>query len=98
MVIATTPQKTDDILKVLGDPRKVDDELQRFRKAARVLSSNHPRLIDRYPQQWVAIHEGRVKAQGKTLRSLLTQVDKQGLPREHIIVRFIAKAQRTMIL
>lgn len=98
MAIATNPQKADEVLKLLGDPTQVDEELRRFRKAARILSSNRPRLLDHYPQQWVAVHEGRVKAQGKTLRSLLTQVDKQGLPREHIIVRFIGRTQRTMIL
>lgn len=98
MVVATKPEATKGILKLLGDPRGVDRDLQVFRRSARVLSSKHPRLIDRYPKQWVAIHQGRVRAQGKTLRSLLAQVDKKALPREHLIVRFIDKTQRTVIL
>lgn len=98
MVIATSPHQAQAVLKLLGDPRSVDSELQLFRKATRVLSSNRPRLIDHYQKQWVAVHQGKVAAQGKTLQSLLTQVDKLGVPRGHVIVRFIDRTQRTMIL
>ena len=98
MAVATKPEATKGVLKLLGDPRSVDRDLQVFRRSARVLSSRDPRLIDRYAKQWVAVYQGKVCAQGKTLRSLLAQVDKKGLPRERLIVRFIDKTQRTMIL
>jgi hypothetical protein len=98
VAVATKPEATKGVLKLLGDPRSVDRDLQVFRRSARVLSSRDPRLIDRYAKQWVAVYQGKVCAQGKTLRSLLAQVDKKGLPRERLIVRFIDKTQRTMIL
>ncbi len=82
----------------LGNPADIDRELQSFRKTARVLSSEHPRLIDRYPKQWVAVYGGKVKAHGRTFRSVLQQLDQEGIPRENVIVRYISKEQRTMIL
>ncbi len=86
------------ILNQLDNPADIDRELQRFRKSARVLSSHHPRLIDRYQKKWVAIYDGRTRAQGRTLQSTLREVDRKGLPREHIIVRYIDRNQRTLIL
>ena len=86
------------ILEQIGDPAEVDRGLQRFRKAARVTSSQRSRLIDRYPRQWIAVYDGKVKAHGTTLQSVMERIDKQGLPREHTIVRFIEKDHRTMIL
>lgn len=86
------------VLRQLGNPADIDRELQSFRRGAKVLSSEHPRLIDRYPKQWVAVYRGKVKAHGRTFRSVLQQIDQKGLPREHIIVRYIDKNQRTMIL
>ena len=86
------------VLEQLGDPRDVERDLRSFRRTARVLSSSHPRLIDRYPKQWVALYRGRVRASGSTFTSVMAQIDKKGLPREHIIVRFIDRNQRTMIL
>ena len=86
------------VLEQVGDPRDVERDLRSFRRTARILSSNHPRLINRYPNQWVALHRGRVRASGRTFASVMAQIDKKGLPREHVIVRFIDKNQRTMIL
>ena len=82
----------------LGNPADIDRELQSFRKTARVLSSEHPRLIDRYPKQWVAVYEGKVKAHGRTFQSVLRRLDEEGIPRENVIVRYISKEERTMIL
>ena len=86
-----------EVRALLGDPKVVARELSSFRKSAQVLSSQSPRLIDRYPRQWVAVYERRVRATGKTLRSLMTQVEKKELPKNRIIVRYIDKNQRTLI-
>lgn len=88
----------EEIIRELGDPVEVDRQLERFRRAAKVLSSKHPRMIDLYPNQWIAVHEGKVKARGRTFWSLMKQVEGQNLPKEHVLVRFIDKSQRSMIL
>ena len=86
------------ILSQLGNPEDIDRELQIFRKSARALSSHYPRLIDRYQKKWIAIYDGRPIAEGRTLQATLQEVDRKGLPREHVIVRYIDRNQRTMIL
>ncbi|MEX0785214.1 MAG: DUF5678 domain-containing protein [Dehalococcoidia bacterium] len=86
------------ILSVIGDPRAVDRELAGFRRSARRLSTNRPRFIDKYPSLWVAVHEGRVVAQGETFSSVMAQIDKEGLPRKSTLVRRIDRNPRTMIL
>ena len=90
--------RKQSILDQLGNPADIDRELQCFRRSARALSSRHPRFVDRYHKKWVAVHEGKAKAQGRTLQSVWRQIDSKGLPREHIIVRYIDRNQRTMIL
>jgi hypothetical protein len=87
-----------DVRDLIGDPKQVARELRGFQKTAQVLSSRYPRLVERYPRQWVAVHDGTVKAHAKTLDALLKQVDRKRLPRGQIIVRYIDKTQRTMIL
>ena len=82
----------------IGDPHKVDEDLQSFRKTARRLSSRHPRLVERYPNQWIALHAGKVRAHGRTFEAVLAQIDSKGLPRAQIIIRFIHKEPRTLIL
>lgn len=88
----------EEIINLLGDPADVDRDLQKFRESARSLSSKHSSMIARYPKQWIAVHQGKVRAQGRTFRSVLAQIDEKGIPRGDVIVRYIDKDERTMIL
>ena len=88
----------DAILELLGDPSQVDQELTSFSETAKILSSEHPRMIEQYPKQWIALYQGVVRAQASTYGSVLREVEKKGLPAEHMIVRFIDRKPRTMIL
>jgi len=89
----------DDALRYLGgDAGAVDAELREFSDAAKVLSSDHPRMIDAYPLQWVGVYRGRVAASAQTLSSLMNQLENEGIPPEKAIVRFIDKNERTLIL
>ena len=94
----TTNSAKKEMLAVIGDPKAIDRSLAGFRRSARRLSSNRPRFIDKYPSLWVAVHEGRVVAEGKTFNSVMAQIEKKGLPRENTIVRRIDRNPRTMIL
>jgi hypothetical protein len=85
-------------MKMLGNPAELAKELRSFRKAARVLSSDHPRLIIKYPKQWVAIYRGSVTAHSATLDSVLKKLQEKGIPKEQTIVRYIDRNRRTMIL
>ena len=87
------------VIDALGDsPQAVDRELRAFSESASVLSSEHARLVDERPLQWVAVYGGRVAASGKSLKSLIAQLRKQGIPPEKAVVRFIDTEQRTLIL
>lgn len=79
-------------------PESAVRSLHNFERSAHVLSNNQPRLIDEYPDQWVAVSEGAVVANGETLDAVLRQVDKKGLTRSDVIVRFIERTQRTLVL
>lgn len=79
-------------------PRDTARSLRKFHRAARVLSDNQPGLIDQYPDQWVAVSDGAVVAHGDDLNRVLRQVDRAGIPRSDIIVRFLERTQRTLIL
>lgn len=95
-------RKADDteewILDILGNPTEIDESLTKFREAAQLLSSDHPRMIERYSKQWIALFNGSVAAQGSTFATLMNEVDKQAIPRSEAVVRYIDRNHRTMIL
>ena len=92
-------QETErEILDLLGDPTKIDAAISAFTESAKRLSSDHPRMIEHYSKQWVALYEGEVRAQGSTFQGLMMEAERKGLPRQELVVRFIDRNQRTMIL
>ena len=92
----------DAVLTALAEmderPEDAARSLHDFQRSASVLSSDQPRLINKYPNQWVAVSDGSVVAHGKNLDKVLSQVDKMGVRRSEIIVRFIERTRRTLIL
>ncbi len=87
-----------DVHDLIGDPQKVAEDLQAFAKTAQLLSSRYPRMVERYPDQWIALHSGKVRAHGDSLDAVLRELDAMGLSRDQAIIRFIDKEPRTMIL
>ena len=88
-----------DALRQMDErPEEAARSLHRFHRAESVLSGNQPRLIDAHPDQWVAVSDGSVVAHGNDLELVLQEIDGMGLARSDIIVRFIERTQRTLIL
>jgi hypothetical protein len=78
-------------------PRQIDRELRSFSRAARVLSSNRPRLIETHPREWVGIYDGKVRATAKSFRALIAKLKKKGLPPNNTVIRYIDTSDRLMI-
>lgn len=92
------PMSEQEVLDIIGDPQEVDSALTAFRKSARKLSSRQSKMIERFPQEWVAIHAGRVRAHGASMDAVLKEIDEKGLARSETILRFIEVEPRTLIL
>ena len=81
-----------------GSAAQIDRELRSFGEAAKVLSSNHPRMIDEHPYRWIAVYEGTVRARARSLPDLFLRLDKKHIPRDKTIIRYIDRQERTLIL
>ncbi len=86
------------LAELIGDPKRVDAELQKFRKDSKLLSSRRVNLIAKYPKRWIVIYDGEVRADARSLNQLLTKVDELNLPREEAVIRYVDRNLRRMIL
>jgi hypothetical protein len=92
-------QRSGKIASSLGaTPKQVDRELRAFSRAAKVLSSDHPRLIEEHPKEWVAIYDGKVRASDKSLQALIARLRQEGVPANEAIIRYIDTSGRKLIL
>jgi hypothetical protein len=85
--------------KALGaTPKRINRELRSFSRAARLLSSNHPRLIDKHPKEWVGLYGGSVCATSKSLGGLVKKLKDRGLSPNETIIRYIDTSGYKLIL
>lgn len=85
--------------KALGaTPKQISRELRSFSRAARLLSSDHPRLIDEHPKQWVGLFDGKVCATDKSFSGLVRKIKGQGYSPSETIIRYIDTSGRKLIL
>jgi hypothetical protein len=78
--------------------KQIDRELRAFSRAARLLSSNHPRLVDEHPEEWVGLYDGKVRATAKSFQALISKLKKQGIPPNEAVIRYIDTSGRKLIL
>jgi hypothetical protein len=79
-------------------PQQMDRELRTFSRAAKILSSDHPRLINQHPKQWVALYDGKIRASAKSFRAVVAKLKKQGLPPNETMIRYVDTSGRKLIL
>ena len=85
-------------LEHIGDPQRVWEDLQVFAESVQVLSHANTQLLNDYPQQWVAVYAGEVASHGDSLDEVIGELKASGVPRDKVIIRYMEREPRTMIL
>lgn len=85
--------------KALGaTPKQIDRELRAVSRSARVLSSDHPRLIKKHPNEWVGVCEGKVCATDKSFDGIVKKLKSSGVSPNDAIIRYVDASGRKLIL
>jgi hypothetical protein len=85
--------------ELLGaSPQQISRQLSKFSRAARLVSSQHARLVGKHPNEWVAFQDGKVFATDPSFNGLVRKLKKRGLSASETIIRYIDTSGRKLIL
>jgi predicted metallo-beta-lactamase superfamily hydrolase len=88
-----------EMLEVLGgSAARIGEDLSQFRESAQLFSSDMQGMIEDYALQWIGVYRGKVAASGKTLESLMSQLQENNIPTQDTLIRFVDKEERVLIL
>ena len=69
-----------------------------FAESIKALEEAWDSLVASYPHEWIAFHDRKVELHADTLDEVILMIDKNDLPRENIIVRYVETEPTTLIL
>ncbi len=82
----------------IEQPAVLVRELQQFGDDLRLFNASHAQLIEKYPEQWVAIIDGEVVAHGAAFDAVLDLLDAKALPQHRAVVKFLTASEQLLIL
>ena len=94
-------QLLDDACAVIdesGGSSALIDDLIQFRKLRARVANEHSRLVEEYPDMWVAMGKDGVFASGATREEVLQAVDRTGIAKSDTVVEFIDTDPPLLIL
>ena len=79
-------------------PKQFVRELRVFSRSGRFFSANYSRLVKEHPKEWVGIYDGKLRVTAKSLRSVVSQLEKKGFPPNLSLIEYIDVSGRKLIL
>ena len=98
MARATVLDEPDDLIRAIGDPHQIREDLRIFGDNSRGFAAAYEEILREYPKCWVAFYDGAVRAHGSTLEDVLRAIDDAGWSRQHVCVGYMDPEPSTLIL
>jgi hypothetical protein len=92
------PTKKELELLFGPSPTQFKEELRSFSRSGRFFSANYSRLIKEHPKEWVGIYDGKLRVTAKSLRSVVSQLEKKGFPPNLSLVEYMDVSGQKLIL
>jgi hypothetical protein len=81
-----------------ASPKKLHRDLRAFSRTGEFFASNERRLLKKYPEQWVALYDGKVRASAKSLDEVISQLEQQDVPPNESLIWYMDTSGRKLIL
>lgn len=83
---------------MIREQDSVSQRLQRFQRDIDYYEAHRAELLDRYPEQWVAIFNEQVAGTDHDVERLLAQLEEQGTPLERALIKQLTTKEELFIL
>jgi len=94
-VSALTEKQFRDLV---GDPAEWMRNMEKFDCSCDALSAQYEKLLERFPNRWVALYDGEVVAEAGNLPDTIHALKARGFPPRDCLVEFLSARPMTVIL
>lgn len=80
------------------DVEEIREELTRFHRNVEYGQAHYCELLERYPEQWVAIYDEEVVGTGPDKQQLINELRQRGVPPEHTFFDFFTHDDTILVV
>jgi len=85
-------------LKSIADQSKLHEAAAVFEHSRSYVDANREKLMERYPNCWIAVHKEQVLAADKDLRRLIGTIRRSGTHLEQVAVELLTSEENPILL
>jgi hypothetical protein len=74
------------------------EEMRQFEQDSRFLALHHDALLDKFPEQWIAVFSGEVVANDTNINDALRELARRKVPHSRVVLAFLTRRPKTLIL
>lgn len=72
--------------------------MERYQLDVKFYNEHYHELLNRYPEQWIVIHDGQILGSGADLEVLFKRLKAEGHPLSHVFVKFMSNEPEVLIM
>ena len=80
------------------EAKRLNRVLDSFEEASSYVAQHFEELLDRFGEEWVALHKDKIIAHSKTRTGLRQQLARSGYSASQLYVTFLTRKERVLIL
>ena len=87
-----------EVIEGLGGAKALMDEMDEYHQIVARMRKEHPSLVERHPDKWVAMGRAGVLAVGDSMDEVLREVEGRGLHGAEVVIEFLHTDPPLLIL
>lgn len=80
-------------MKSVGGRKGFKEQAEQYRSDSEYLEQNQERLLQEYPEQWIAVYKGKVQAVANDARTLLEMIGRKQLSPNEVVISFLSSKE-----
>ena len=87
-----------EVIEGLGGAKALMDEMDEYHEIVACMRKEHPSLVERHPDKWIAMGQKGVLAIGDSMDEVLREVGSRGLHGADVVIDFLDTDSPLLIL
>ena len=87
-----------EVIEGLGGAKVMMDEMDEYHQIVARMRKEHPSLVERHPDKWVAMGQKGVLAIGDSMDEVLREIESRGLNGVDVVIDFLDTDPPLLIL